>query len=196
MQLILMAFEAVGLIVGSLIAAVLFCWFLWRAFAIVGHPQWASLVVLAVILLALFGELPRNQFTDMALAFSGVAALPLWFAEPFGRDARARQRLGAIKSDAELIALPPVPREPKARGRFYPAITACICEDRQPTRSEVHLVASRLWREGLSQRSQANGGPATFAARRTLLRAATAALVGGVGPAQSTERRTRVYSRG
>lgn len=195
MQLILMAMGAVGLIVGSLIAATLFYWLLWRALAIVGHPQWASLVVVAVILLALFGELPRNQFTDMTVAFAGVAALPLWFAKPTARGARAGQLPGATGSDAELIALPPAPREGETRRRIYPAITACISEDRNPSRSEVHLVASRLWREGLSQRYQPNGGRATFAARRALLRAAVAALVGRSGPADPRERPVRSSPR-
>lgn len=57
---------------------------------------------------------------------------------------------------------------------LYPAITACMCEERQPSRYEIRIVASRLWQEGFSQRF----GSFSFAARRALLRAARTALSG------------------
>ena len=91
MQLILMVVEAIGLVVGSLAAAVLLCWFLWYAFRLVLHPEWAVSVVLMLLLLAFAGELPKSQFLDMTLTFAVVAAVPLWFA---GRAWRKQRSAG------------------------------------------------------------------------------------------------------
>ena len=60
----------------------------------------------------------------------------------------------------------------------YPAITACICEPRAPSRDEIRLVAARIWREGFAPRAGMWPRGASFAARRLLLRAATVALRG------------------
>ena len=78
--------------------------------------------------------------------------------------------------------------------RMYPAITACIRDQRSPTRDEIRLVASRLWREGLALRFGPESAPANFAARRILLRAAVAALSGRTssdGHGYSVERQSR-----
>jgi hypothetical protein len=179
MQLILMAVEAIGLIVGSLASAVLLCWFLWYAFRLILHPEWGVSVVLMLLVLAFAGALPKSQFLEMTLMFTLVAALPLWFA---GRAWRRecpqklvrRSEQGAVPSPGKTI----VPTEPVLSLRLYPAITACICEERPPTRDEIHVVASRLWREGFAQRFGKQTTPASFAARRMLVRAATAALSG------------------
>ena len=80
MQLILVVVEAIGLVVGSLAAAVLLCWPLWYALRLVLHPEWGVSVVLILLLLAFAGELPKSQFLDMTLALAVVAAVPLWFA--------------------------------------------------------------------------------------------------------------------
>ena len=74
----------------------------------------------------------------------------------------------------------------RAAARLYPAITACIVEERAPSRAEVRLVASRIWREGLVRRA---GDPTPISAmrfgeRRSLVRAAIAALSGSDQPPQ------------
>ncbi|GHH25102.1 hypothetical protein GCM10008023_38050 [Sphingomonas glacialis] len=179
MPLILMVVEAIGLVIGSLTATVLLCWFLWCAFRLVRHPEWGASVILILLLLAFAGELPKSQFLNMTLMFAVLAAVPLWFA---GRAWRKESVQQLVNSAEQGVA--PSPREAIASTetvlspRLYPAITACICEERPPTRDEIHVVASRLWREGFAQRFGSQTMPASFAARRVLVRAATAALSG------------------
>ena len=179
MQLILIVAGAIGLVVGSLAAAALLCWFLWYAFRLVLHPEWAVSAVLILLVLALVGELPKSQFLNMTLTFAVVAAVPLWFAGRTWRKQRGQAFDGRRKPPTELRPSEPiVPTVSALSPRRYPAITACICEERPPTREEVHMVAARLWREGFVQRFGAQTVPASFAARRRLVRAATAALSG------------------
>ncbi|QYE33250.1 hypothetical protein KZX46_00040 (plasmid) [Polymorphobacter sp. PAMC 29334] len=179
MQLILMVVEGIGLVVGSLALAVLLCWFLWYAFRLVRHPEWGASFVLMLLLLAVAGELPKSQFLDMTLTFAMFVAVPLWIAGRAWRDERRHPlkkpsgqlaELGLSKGTGPIkcATLPPP----------YPAITACIGEARSPTREEVRLVASRLWREGLAHRLGSQAEPANFAVRRALVRAAKAALSG------------------
>lgn len=179
MQLILIAAGAIGLVAGSLAAAALLCSFLWYAFRLVLHPEWAVSAVLILLVLALAGDLPKSPFLDMTLTFAVVAAVPLWFT---GRAWR-KQRERVLDSRRKLSVQPRTsepftPTETALWPRLYPAITACICEERPPTREEVRMVAARLWREGFAQRFGAQTVPASFAARRLLVRAATAALSG------------------
>lgn len=179
MRLILMLVAAFGLVVGSLAAAALLCWFLWYAFRLVLHPEWGVSVVLALVVLAFAGALPKSQFLEMAMAFAVVAAVPLWFA---GRAWRGQRRLDANslrgRKDRSRSSQPVIPTQSAPSPQLYPAITACIGQGRHPTRDEIHVVASRLWREGFAQRFGPQTEPASFAARRMLLRAATAALRG------------------
>ncbi len=175
MQSILMVVEAIDLVVGSLVAAALLCWSLWHASRLVLHPKWAVCAVLMLLLLAFAGELPKSRFLDMTLTFAVVAAAPLWFA---GREGPWR----LVKPPEQGVAPSPskatAPTQTVLSPRLYPAITACICEDRSPTREEIHVVASRLWREGFARRFGSQTMPASFAARLMLVRAATAALSG------------------
>ena len=80
MEAVLMMIEAVGSTVGSVAAAGLLCWLLWNLFRIVRHPEWASLAVLTLLALALFGKLPRSEFLTMVTMFTLVAAVPIWLA--------------------------------------------------------------------------------------------------------------------
>lgn len=179
MQLILMVVEAIGLIIGSLAAAVFLCWCLWYAFRLVLHPEWGTSIVLMLLLLAFPGDLPKSQFLDMTLTFAAVAAMPLWFA---GRAWRKERPQNLVRPSEQAVAPSPstaiASTETLLSPQLYPAITACICEERPPTREEIHVVASRLWREGFAQRFGKQTMPASFAARRALVRAATAALTG------------------
>ena len=174
MQLILIVAGAIGLVVGSLAAAALLCWFLWYAFRLVLHPEWALSAVLILLVLALAGELPKSQLLDTTLTFAVVAAVPLWFAGRAWRKQRSQALDRQRKKPVELrLSEPITPTKAALSPRLYPAITACICEDRSPTRDEVHIVASRLWREGFAQRSGSQTAPVSFATRRVLLHAAT-----------------------
>jgi hypothetical protein len=40
-------------------------------------------------------------------------------------------------------------READKTTRPYPAIVACICENRAPGRADVRRVAARIWNQGL-----------------------------------------------
>ncbi|QBM76635.1 hypothetical protein E2E30_13300 [Sphingomonas sp. AAP5] len=188
MQMILVMVGAIGLVVTSLLAAALLCWFLWYGFRLVLHPEWGAPAILTLLVLALLGELPTSEFLHMTLAFAVVAAAPLWFAGCAWR----KQRRPVLDAQCEKRGIwpsaPTAPAETVLSPRLYPAITACICEERPPTRDEIHVVASRLWREGFAQRFGSQTVPASFAARRVLLRAATAALGGKVVYARAGSR--------
>lgn len=79
MNAIIVVVTSVGLIVGSLLAAVGLCCLLWWAFMRIHHPEWAPIGILVLIGLALTGNLPDSQLLQLALAYSVAAALPLWF---------------------------------------------------------------------------------------------------------------------
>jgi hypothetical protein len=80
MQTILIVAEAIGLTIGSLVAAALLCWLLWKAFGLVRHPELTAAALLSLLVLALFGRLPNSEFLRMVLMFALVAAVPLWIA--------------------------------------------------------------------------------------------------------------------
>ncbi|NIJ19812.1 energy-converting hydrogenase Eha subunit B [Sphingomonas naasensis] len=68
--------ESVGLILGSLAAALLLCGLLWWSFRLIGHPGWAGPFTLLLIPLAFV--LPGMPFVDMAVIFTLLFAIPLW----------------------------------------------------------------------------------------------------------------------
>lgn len=179
MEFILISVEAIVSTVGALAAAALLCWVLWHAFKLALHPEWAAAAVPMLLGLALVGALPASEFLKMTLMFAVIAAVPLWIA---GRawHGQSRQDLDGAPGQ-ELVPDHDDPAEPTSAPLFdlYPAISACIRENRSPTREEVHLVAARLWREGLAQRFGSPSQPASFAARRVTLRTARAVLSGG-----------------
>lgn len=179
MQLILIAAGAIGLVVGSLAAAALLCWILWSGFRVMLHPEWAAAAILMLLVLALMGQLPQSQFLGMTMTFAVIAAIPLWIAGRAWRKERwqvlINPRLQSVEPQPSGAVLP---EQSGSSPRLYPAITACIGQERNPTRDEIHLVASRLWREGLALRFGPESKPASFAARRVLLRAAIIALSG------------------
>ncbi len=189
MQLVLIAAGAIGLVVGSVAAAALLCWVLWCVFRFVLHPEWGAIAILALMVLALLGDLPKSQFVDMTLTFAVVAAVPLWFAGRAWRQLRKQALSSDHGQTAEFWSSKPIePTETLPSPRLYPALTACIGEERSPTRNEVHVVASRLWREGFAQRFGSSTAPASFAARRVLLRAALGALQGASMRSQGSAR--------
>lgn len=180
MQTVLLVAGAVGLSIGSLVAATVLCWLLWDLFRFVRHPEWAALGVLLLVVLGMMGELPRSMFLGMALAFSAVAAVPLWCA---GRKWRNRRRGGHVfATQARAPGAKTVRRGPRSQATSapqpYPALAACIYEDRSPTRDETRIMAARLWRDVFAPRFGAQFALASFGARRALLRMVIASMRG------------------
>jgi hypothetical protein len=95
MQILLVIVESIGLIVGSVAAAILLCWFLWRTFRLIRHPAWGPPIVVVPVILWAANMLPRSDFLRMTLVFALLAAIPFWIE---GRAWRAawieRQRSG------------------------------------------------------------------------------------------------------
>lgn len=78
MWLIISALEGLGLILGSLAAAIAICALLWTAFNRIHHPEWLLFVILGLLATALLGWLPGSQFVHMTVAFTLIAAIPFW----------------------------------------------------------------------------------------------------------------------
>ena len=51
MQIFLEIVESIGLIVGSVAAAIPLCWSLWRAFRLIRHPAWGPPIVVVPVIL-------------------------------------------------------------------------------------------------------------------------------------------------
>ena len=182
LQLVFIVIGASALVVGSLLAAALLCWILWSLFKVMRHPQWAAGAIAALVVLAIVGELPRSQFLSLSLMFAALAASPMWSA---GRSWRVRSvprvantHLRCVEPEKAQAQVPVEKNACPSRRAMYPALAACIGENRRPTRAETHIVASRLRQEDLAGRFSPHSSQKTFAARRALLRAANAALSG------------------
>ena len=90
MHIILVAFESIGLVLGSLMLAGLLNGALWFAFRRMHHPDWAWVIVaMPVVAIFAIGP-PRSAFLRLALAFTVMLALPFWLE---GRAWRSRWRL-------------------------------------------------------------------------------------------------------
>lgn len=179
MHLLLIGFESIALIIGSLVVAILMCQLFWSLFRWLRHPAWAALAVLTLVALALAGQLPPSKFLQMVLMFAALGAIPLWME---GRAWRRRTK------DAALLNHPATPRKATPRtaaqhqpghGR-YPAIIACIGQDREAERSELRLVAARIWRETYQPQAAHSDSTPSFALRRQILRAAKYAMNGRI----------------
>jgi hypothetical protein len=179
MQMMLMAAEAIVEAGGSLMIAGLICWLLWNGFKCAHHPAWAMWAVVLAWALAVLGTLPHSEFLDMALAFAAVGAIPLWIEGRAWRKRYQKQRMNAQMSHARLAAIASSAGQILSPPRLYPAMTACISEQRSPTKGEIRLVATRLWREGLALHSGSPSSPVPFGMRRALWRASVASLRGG-----------------
>lgn len=87
MHTILVMLGSIALVAGALAGAAALCWLLWHLCRYLHHPEWAALLILLLVLLALTGNLPRSGLLNMALAFALAATVPLWIA---GRNWRRR----------------------------------------------------------------------------------------------------------
>jgi hypothetical protein len=178
MHLLLIGFESLALIIGSLATAIVMCWLLWFLFRSVHHPAWAALAIFLLAALACTGHLPASQFLQMALAFAVLGAIPLWTE---GRAWRQRAIYDAPRSrpatPGRTARANPIPRPGYGR---YPAIVACIGQDREANRAEVRMVAARIWRETCQAQGLRSDLTPSFARRRRLLRAARYAMSGQI----------------
>ncbi|WP_066824335.1 hypothetical protein [Sphingomonas mali] len=78
MQILLVIVESIGLVVGSIAAAILLCWLLWSAFRLIRHPAWGPPIVILPVILWAANMLPRSEFLRMTLVFALLAAIPFW----------------------------------------------------------------------------------------------------------------------
>ena len=176
MHLLLIGLESLALIIGSLATAVILCWLLWFLFRSVGHPAWAAGTILILVALACTGHLPPSPFLHMVLAFAMLGAIPLWTE---GRAWRQRASYDAPRSRPAMPARTAriAPASRPGHGR-YPAIIACIGQDREAGRAELRMVAARIWRETYQPRAAQPEATPSFAMRRRVLRAARCAMSG------------------
>jgi hypothetical protein len=78
MDILLVIVESVGLVVGSIVAAILLCSLLWTVFKLVHHPAWGPPIVVVPVILWAANLLPRSEFLRMTMVFAMVAAVPFW----------------------------------------------------------------------------------------------------------------------
>lgn len=162
--------QTIGLTLASALAGILLCAALWLVFRLVRHPEWGPPLIIVPVALAVAGALPDSEFLHRTLIFAAAAVGPFYIA---GLIWRANRRKDTDR-DAAPVAPPPGAAIPSDHPYHYPAIAACIREDRRPSPGELKKVTRRIWREVYADRDPAAG----FAARRSALRAAKASLEG------------------
>jgi hypothetical protein len=89
MEIILRAFEAIGLVLGSLTLAALLNALLWSAFRRIHHPDWAWTIIAMLAAAVFAGAPPGTALLRLTLAFAVMLALPFWME---GRAWRSRRR--------------------------------------------------------------------------------------------------------
>ncbi|MEO7689671.1 MAG: hypothetical protein ABIS51_10330 [Sphingomonas sp.] len=155
------------------------CRLLWSLFRWLRHPAGAALAVLTLVALALADQLPPSKFLQMVLMFAALGAIPLWME---GLAWRRRTKDAALTSHPAMRAKATpanvIAHQP-GHGR-YPAIIACIGQNREAERSELRLVAERIWRETYLPRATQSDSTPSFALRRQILRAAKFAMSGRI----------------
>jgi hypothetical protein len=180
MQTSLLVAQSISLAVGGLAGATVICWLLWQVCKLLHHPDWAALAIVFLAGLGVTGNLPHNDLLNLTLTFLAIAMIPLWIE---GRTWRKGYRAPGGQSDvSSSVALESV----RARGPFdqtpYPAISACLSSGRRPSRDEIRLVATRIWREAFVARGDQMLQTPSFSSRRILVRTAIAALAGSQAP--------------
>lgn len=70
--------QALGMVLGTLLAAALFCWLCWNGLKLARHPEWGvPLGVLAALLLGR-GDIAASEFLRMTLVIVVLAAAVMW----------------------------------------------------------------------------------------------------------------------
>jgi hypothetical protein len=70
--------EALGLAIGSLVAAVVFSWLCWNAFKLLHHPELGVPLCLAVLLATWSSGFAGSPFLRQAGAYAALLAIVLW----------------------------------------------------------------------------------------------------------------------
>lgn len=161
--------QTIGLTLASAVAGVLLCMVLWLTFRLAGHPAWGPPLVLVPVALVMAGALPDSEFLHRTLIFAAAAVGPFCITGLIWRAKRREQR----HHDGATAPAVPSPA-PLPERQYYPAIVACIREDRRPSPGELKTVTRRIWREVYAHRHPRPG----FAERRSALRTARASLEG------------------
>jgi hypothetical protein len=169
MQMVLVIAQTLALTLASAVTGIVLCGSLWLLFRLIGHPQWGPPLIVVPVVFAMAGQLPDSEFLRRTLIFAAAAVGPFCIAGLVWRANRRDRRRARTGSDAAVPAA-----SPPSRYLRYPAIAACICEDRRPSHGELKSVTMRIWREAFAARYPTPG----FAERRAVLRAARAALEG------------------
>ncbi len=93
MRMLFEIVEQIVLIFGSLFAAILLCWLLWRSFKLLHHPDWAAFAAVPAAVLALYATSPHHVFFRMVVVVTLFGAVPLWLeGRAWSRRARLRPR--------------------------------------------------------------------------------------------------------
>lgn len=77
MMLLQIIVEAVGQVVGGLVAASLFCWLCWSAFKLVHHPEMSAVLVVAT-LFAVWSFGLRSPLLNLTVIYAALFAAWLW----------------------------------------------------------------------------------------------------------------------
>lgn len=187
MLILSILFGSLGLVIGSIAAAVAICWTGWTLFRLVRHPQWGALAVVTVLLVLFPKSFQNSELVRTAIVFAGVAAIALLFV---GRDAPTPEQLGRDRS-ADRQKTPNLATEQTIMSttpfrRRYPVLIACMGGARQPSAREVKSVAKRILREAFPEREDhRQSGTRLY---REMLRAARATLGMRSRPALNQER--------
>jgi hypothetical protein len=70
--------DALGLVLGSLVAAALFCWLCWSAFKLVHHPELGVPFCLALAVWAGGSIFAASPFLRLAGVYAALVAVALW----------------------------------------------------------------------------------------------------------------------
>lgn len=70
--------QALGMVLGTLLAAALFCWFCWHGLKLVGHPEWGVPFGLLLLLVVCRGDIASSEFLRMTLVIVVLAAAVMW----------------------------------------------------------------------------------------------------------------------
>jgi hypothetical protein len=82
--------EAVGQVIGGLVAAALFCWLCWNMFKLVRHPEMSAVLVLAILLVVRVLGI-ESPLVNLTAVYAGLFAVWLW---PAGLAWRRHRHLG------------------------------------------------------------------------------------------------------
>jgi len=162
--------QALGLILGSLLAGILLWWLSFSLSKLCRHPKWGMPIVAPVLLMAFGHDIYQNEFLGLTLMFAILISGLLWAVG----DGWEHADSGPVKS-LELAKTSSSVRKAETEQFRYSAIAACMSECRSPSQAEIRKLAKRI-------RSETYPGQRLDPTLcRRILRAALAALDGRAG---------------